>query len=71
MANQIGKFFAGQGKDQAIVGTADHIKQFWDPGMRESIIAYVRKGGPELDPDVREAVERLANAQARTPKHSE
>jgi len=38
MANQIGKFFATQGPEQAAAGTADHIKKFWDPRMRSSRI---------------------------------
>ena len=27
MANQIGKFFASQGTEQAVTGTAEHIKK--------------------------------------------
>jgi formate dehydrogenase subunit delta len=30
MANEIGKFFASQGKDKAVTGTLDHLKKFWD-----------------------------------------
>ncbi len=56
MANQIGKFFASQGPDQAVAGTADHIRKFWDPRMREEIAAYVAGGGAGLDPLVREAI---------------
>ena len=36
MANQIGKFFASQGPDQAAAGIAEHIEKFWDPRMRAS-----------------------------------
>jgi len=60
MANQIGRFFASQGgTEQAVSGTADHIRQFWDPRMRAAILAHVAAGGEGLDPDVRAAVERL------------
>jgi formate dehydrogenase subunit delta len=59
MANQIGKFFASQGPDEAIAGTANHIKKFWDPRMRAAILAHVDAGGGGLDPNVRDAVERL------------
>ena len=59
MANQIGKFFATQGPEQAAAGTADHIKKFWDPRMRAAIIAHVAAGGAGLDPDVRQAIEKL------------
>ncbi|MBN9021467.1 MAG: formate dehydrogenase subunit delta [Rhizobiales bacterium] len=59
MANQIGRFFASQGEDQAVAGTLDHIRQFWDPRMRQAIAAYVAAGGEGLDPHVRAAVEQL------------
>jgi formate dehydrogenase subunit delta len=63
MANQIGKFFAGQGPDEAIAGTATHIKKFWDPRMRAAILAHVEAGGSGLDPSVRAAVETLTNPE--------
>jgi formate dehydrogenase subunit delta len=63
MANQIGKFFASQGQDKAVAGTADHIKKFWDPRMRAAIFAHLKDGGTGLDPDVRMALERLARAE--------
>lgn len=59
MANQIGKFFATQGKDEAVAGTADHLKKFWDPRMRAAIVAHLDAGGEGLDPGVRQAVEQL------------
>jgi len=72
MANQIGKFFASQGQEQAVAGTADHIKKFWDPRMRAAIFAHLNAGGADLDPVVRAALEQLktqattAEAKART-----
>jgi formate dehydrogenase subunit delta len=65
MANQIGKFFAGQGPDKAVAGTAEHIKKFWDPRMRAAIFAYVDRGGGGLDPPVRQAIEALKSEAAR------
>jgi formate dehydrogenase subunit delta len=62
MANQIGKFFASQGSDLAVAGTAEHIRKFWDPRMRAAILAYLDAGGAGLDPTVRQAIERLKNA---------
>ncbi len=59
MANQIGRFFASQGADQAVAGTLEHLKLFWDPRMRAAIIAHLDAGGEGLAPDVRIAVERL------------
>ncbi len=61
MANQIGKFFASQGHDAAVAGVATHIAKFWDPRMRAQIFAHLREhGGAGLDPDVKEAIESLA-----------
>jgi len=68
MANQIGKFFASQGHDSASSGTADHIKKFWDPRMRAQIFAHLEAGGAGLDPDVRQAIERLREAETKTEK---
>jgi formate dehydrogenase subunit delta len=70
MANQIAKYFVSQGKqDQAVSGTADHIKKFWDPRMRAAIFAHLETGGTGLDPVARQAVEKLA-AAAAAPKAS-
>ena len=65
MANQIGKFFVTQGHDQATLGTADHIRKFWDPRMRAQIYAYLEAGGAGLDPPVRAAIERLRQAETK------
>ncbi len=59
MANQIGKFFEYQKKDEVVPGIADHIKKFWDPRMRAAIFAYVDAGGDGLDAPVREAILQL------------
>jgi formate dehydrogenase subunit delta len=62
MANQIGKFFASQREDQAVVGITDHLQKFWDPRMRATILDHLANGGQGLDPLVRDAVERLGRA---------
>ena len=64
MANQIGRFFVAQGPDQAAQGTAEHIRQFWDPRMRAAILEHLAAGGEGLDPHVRRAVEMLRDSQA-------
>ncbi|MGD0418951.1 MAG: formate dehydrogenase subunit delta [Xanthobacteraceae bacterium] len=69
MANQIGKFFASQGQEQAAAGTADHIKKFWDPRMRAAIFAHVDAGGQGLDPSARRAVELLKEAESKKLKN--
>jgi formate dehydrogenase subunit delta len=63
MANQIGKFFASQGTDKAVAGTAEHIKKFWDPRMRTAIFSHLDMGGAGLDPVPRQAVEVLRRDQ--------
>jgi formate dehydrogenase subunit delta len=59
MANQIAAFFKAQGEAAAPAAIADHLKKFWDPGMRADIIAHLDKGGDGLDPLTRAGVERL------------
>jgi formate dehydrogenase subunit delta len=66
MANQIGKFFASQGDDQAAAGIADHLHKYWDPRMRSTIIDHLAHGGRGLDPLVRDAVEQLGKEGAKT-----
>jgi formate dehydrogenase subunit delta len=60
MANQIGKYFAIQGEEEAVAGIEDHLRKFWDPRMRRQIVRQLRDGTAELDPLPRRAVERLA-----------
>ena len=62
MANQIGKFFASQGADAAVTGTAEHIKKFWDPRMKSAILTHLDQGGEGLDPFVRDALATLKKA---------
>jgi formate dehydrogenase subunit delta len=58
MANQIARFFAAQPEGAA--GAAGHLKSFWDPAMRNEIIAWRAAGGDGLDPLAAEAVDLLA-----------
>jgi formate dehydrogenase subunit delta len=59
MANQIGRFFAHQNQEQAVAAINDHIRKFWDPRMRKQILDELDTA--ELDPRVRQAIERLKN----------
>lgn len=65
MANQIGTFFRSQGPQDAVTGTADHIRKFWDPRMRAAIFAHLENGGAGLSPTVRQAIESLKNEDGR------
>lgn len=64
MANQIAAFFDAYPHEEAVLEVANHIKSFWDPRMRKAIANYVSKGGSNLAPTARAAIERLAGAQA-------
>lgn len=63
MANQIGKFFATQGGNEA-AGIAGHIRKFWEPRMRKAIYAHLGAGGAGLDPTVRAAIAGLKAAES-------
>ena len=61
MANQIGAFFeAMPDREQAITDTALHLRRFWEPRMRQQLLAHVdAHGGTGLDPLVLEAAKLL------------
>lgn len=65
MANQIGKFFASQKHTDAAAQIAEHLAKFWEPRMRDGIIAHVKDGGAGLDAAPLEAVKRLAAAEKK------
>jgi formate dehydrogenase subunit delta len=60
MANKIGQFFAAQpDRDEALAGIADHVKKFWEPRMRDEILAAVgTEAGAELSEIVAAALVR-------------
>jgi formate dehydrogenase subunit delta len=64
MANQIGRFFQSQKQDTAVAAIEDHLLKFWDPRMRRAIVAQLADGSIQLDPLVRQAVEKMGH---RTP----
>jgi formate dehydrogenase subunit delta len=59
MANQIGAFFASQPHVDVEAAIADHLQKFWEPRMRQAILAHLDEGGVGLLPVVRRAVARL------------
>jgi formate dehydrogenase subunit delta len=61
MTNDISRYFAAE-PDQAlgVAGVADHLKRFWEPGMRRQIVAHLQAGGEGLEPLAKKGVERLA-----------
>lgn len=56
MADQIALNYAAIGNDNAALATADHIKKFWDPRMKEGIFADDRS---LLSPIARAAIDIL------------
>jgi formate dehydrogenase subunit delta len=58
MANQIGAFFASEpDRTVALDGVATHLARFWDPRMRNQLVAWVDGGGDDgLSPLVRAAI---------------
>ena len=57
MAGDIARNFESMGHDKAVLATADHIYQFWDPRMKAAIFADDHS---QLTPIAREAIEHLA-----------
>jgi formate dehydrogenase subunit delta len=50
MVNQIARFFESQPGDAAAHQTADHLRSYWDPRMRETLGVHLRNGGGGLSP---------------------
>ena len=65
MANQIAREFENQRPREAAEATWDHLWHFWDPRMREMIIAHWKTGGDGLSETAKTAVERLATARSK------
>jgi formate dehydrogenase subunit delta len=59
-ANQIAAFFASYPHEEAVAGIEDHLRKFWEPRMRQQIIAHVSTGSGGLHPLALEAARRLA-----------
>ncbi len=59
MADQIARNMAAEG-DAAVVKTAEHIRKFWTPAMRELLLAHSREQGETLPAPLPEVVEVLA-----------
>jgi formate dehydrogenase subunit delta len=60
MANQISLFFEAQpDHEEAVAGVLNHLNRFWEPRMRDALVAYRRAGGAGLRETAAEAVARL------------
>lgn len=67
MANQISEFFRIQTESEAVAGTADHIRRFWDPRMRAKMAEHVAHGGAGLNPIALLAVKRVCTPAVPPP----
>jgi formate dehydrogenase subunit delta len=50
MANQIAAYFEAYPRAEALDGIAKHIKNFWDPRMRQQLTEYIQGGGEGISP---------------------
>jgi formate dehydrogenase subunit delta len=56
MANQIGDFFAPYPHARRVEGVRNHLRNYWDPRMREALYAHIdATGGADLQQHVLEA----------------
>ncbi len=60
MALEIRQFFRHQGDAAAAAATANHLRQFWAPSMRDEFLAVVAKEGDAVDPEARAIAAALA-----------
>lgn len=69
MANDIGNFFrALPAREDAIAGIANHIRSFWTPRMRETLLSQLEHAEQELDELPREALRFLLEHPAAMPQ---
>ena len=60
MANQIATFFRTQPGEDAAERIAGHLRDFWEPRMRDQLHRYIdEQGGKDLDALVIDAAARL------------
>lgn len=58
MAGEIHRFFRHQG-DGAVPAAANHLRQFWPPGMRADFVALAAREPDALAPETRAIAEAL------------
>lgn len=58
MANQIADNFSFH--EDAVDRTADHLRRFWAPSMRERLLEAVRDGEVQLKPVAENAIRQTA-----------
>ena len=65
MANQIGDFFEPYASERRIEGVRNHLRNYWDPRMRQALYDLIdTTGGADLRPHVLEAAAIVRAAAA-------
>jgi formate dehydrogenase subunit delta len=62
MANQIASFYLTQPEAERVPAVTKHLRDFWEPRMKQELFAMVDEGGSDLAPLVLQAVEKLRAA---------
>ncbi len=63
MANQIARNLKSLSETEALAATAEHIRLYWTPRMREDIFALIDAGDSGLDPLAKQALETIRTLQ--------
>jgi formate dehydrogenase subunit delta len=63
LANDVAVNLAHLGPDDAARAVADHLRSFWEPRMRNALLAHVAAGGEGLHPIALRAAELLERAR--------
>ncbi len=66
MANQIGDFFSPYPPERAREGLRNHLRTYWDPRMRDALLAHIGKGGEGLQERVIEAARLLESGAEKS-----
>lgn len=64
MANQIAKSFRSRTYDEAVVATAEHISNFWEPRMRAQLFKLLDQDASQFEVIVRDARDRIRPVKA-------
>lgn len=65
MANQIGTFFESfPDREEALDGIANHLKKFWTPAMRQTLVSAI-EANPAYEADELRSIVKLAISKHR------
>jgi len=62
MANQIGDFFEPYPEIRRTEGIRNHLRTYWDPRMREALLAYIANNGEGIHDHVLAGAKALITA---------